>query len=35
MKMHSLTDISRQKWVEGYERERREEAVELKRQQEK
>ena len=31
----SMTDISHQKWVEGRERQRRDEALEMKRQQEK
>jgi PAS domain S-box-containing protein len=31
----AITDISRQKWVEGFEKRQRQEALELKRQQEK
>jgi hypothetical protein len=31
----AITDISRQKWVEGLQMQRKDEAVELKRQQEK
>jgi hypothetical protein len=31
----AVTDISRQKWVEGLQMQRKDEAVELKRQQEK